>query len=151
MDDAQPRRLTGETDPIRIALIKAERQLRAISNGAGPGIDAIVDMAKMCRVALAQDPNDPLSQEKRLERFKTYAVPRPADEPHDRGCQVTRLGANHCCTCKSNFDRRQQEVKNAGAAGDMEYRATLGSMAARNFDIANAAEKLRKAQASPTT
>ena len=67
-------------------------------------------------------------------RFAAYLPARPADEPHDAQCQVTRWGGEDPCTCKSNAMRRRQQVRNAARARDMAFRETLGSMEQRAFD-----------------
>jgi hypothetical protein len=68
-------------------------------------------------------------------RFDSYLPKRPADEPHDAKCQITRWGANQCCTCESNIIRRREQVKNAAEAGDYDFRDTLGSMESHMFDV----------------
>jgi hypothetical protein len=68
-------------------------------------------------------------------RFASYLPMRPADEPHDARCQVTREGPQYCCTCQSNMTRRRQQVANAAKAGDMDFRATLGGMESHAFDM----------------
>jgi hypothetical protein len=69
-------------------------------------------------------------------RFDSYMPKRPADEPHDKGCQVTRMGPQHCCTCESNMTRRRQQVINAARANDRDFRETLGGMESHAFDLA---------------
>ena len=76
-------------------------------------------------------------EQQRQDRFESYRPKRSADEPHDAGCQITRYGEGHACTCKSNMTRRAQQVENAGKHGDMEFRNTLGSIEAHNFDKAH--------------
>lgn len=67
-------------------------------------------------------------------RFDRYLPERPADEPHDAGCQITRLGGIHSCTCASNMVRRRQQVQNAAEANDQAFRETIGSMEQYAFD-----------------
>jgi hypothetical protein len=62
------------------------------------------------------------------DSFAKYTVERPADEPHDKGCQVTRYGDGYCCTCESNGARRRQSIQAAGRAGDYVVLDSLGSM-----------------------
>jgi hypothetical protein len=68
-------------------------------------------------------------------RFASYLPARPANEPHEARCQVTRYGPQHCCTCESNMTRRRQQVANAAKAGDLDFRATLGGMESHAFDM----------------
>jgi len=70
-------------------------------------------------------------------RFDSYLPARPADYQHKDRCQITRFkDARMACTCKSNMDRRRQQVVNAARAGDTDFRDTLGGMESHAFDLA---------------
>lgn len=91
------------------------------------------DMRRLMAKVATQLNADMRSQE---ARFESYRPQRPADEPHDKGCQITRWGdgLGHSCTCESNTTRRRQQIINAGKAKDYAFRETLGSMERHTFD-----------------
>jgi hypothetical protein len=68
----------------------------------------------------------------REERWALYLKPKPADEPHEVGCQkhASRYGdlPGAACTCESNRTRRRKAIFEAGMAGDLVIFDSLGSM-----------------------
>ncbi len=60
--------------------------------------------------------------------FDKYLPKRSVNEPHDKKCQKTRMGPQHCCTCESNMTRRRIQVENAARMNDTGFLKTLGCM-----------------------
>ena len=67
--------------------------------------------------------------------FNLYLEKKPADEPHDEGCQKTRYGDQPgiACTCEINDVRHRQAIERAAIANDQIVLASLGSIGQSMF------------------